>query len=71
MDPKSAWLVNCARERLRGRNALTGEMKSLVHFSRKTTKRLNAIADDVSKVVGFRVWPNQIAALLIEREVGR
>lgn len=56
-----------ARRRLRGPDVLTVAPKRLIFLAPTTSKKLAALAKEVSKVVRFHVWPNQVAALLIER----
>lgn len=56
-----------ARHRLRGADSLTAAPKRLIFLAPATSKKLTAVAKEVSKVVKFYVWPNQVAALLIEK----
>ena len=60
-------LAQLARRRLRGPKSLTAAPKRLIFLAPTTSKKLTAVAKEVSKVVKFHVWPNQIAALLIEK----
>jgi hypothetical protein len=68
---RTAYLAVLARERLRGPATLTTAPKRLIFLTPATSKGLAALAKEVSKVVKFHVWPNQIAALLIEKGLGR
>lgn len=63
----NADLANLARRRLKGSEPLTDAPKRLVFLTRGTSKQLTVLAREVTKTVGFKVWPNQIAALLVER----
>ena len=64
-------LANDANRRFRGKEPLTDAPKRLVFLTRATSKKLDTLADKVKEIVGFRVWPNQIAALLVERGLGK
>jgi len=44
-------------------------LKRLMPVRPETLKRLQALADQVSEIVEFRVEPLQIAALLVERDL--
>lgn len=65
--PDIASLATLARKRLRGADSLTAAPKRLIFLAPTTSKKLATLAKEVSKVVKFHVWPNQVAALLIEK----
>lgn len=60
-----------ARRRLRGPDPLVANNRRLVAVTVATYTKLEAVAKAVSREVGFVVFPMQIAAILIEREMER
>lgn len=60
-------LAVLAKRRLRGPDSLTHDPKRLIFLAPATSKKLAVVAKEVSKIVKFHVWPNQLAALLIEK----
>lgn len=62
-------LAEMAARRLRGPHAISSTDRRLVAVPDTTFKKLDAKAKALSREVGFHVFPMQIAALLIERDV--
>lgn len=58
------------KSRLRGPNALVAKNRRLVSVTPTTYKKLEARAKELSAAVGFKVWPLQVAALIVERQAG-
>lgn len=56
-----------AKSRLRGSHPLVAQNRRLMSVTPNTYKKLQARAKELSKEVGFVVWPMQIAALIVER----
>lgn len=57
------------KRRLRGPKPIVAADRRLVAITTGTYKRLEVLAEEISKVVGFVVWPCQVAALIVEQNV--
>lgn len=57
------------KQRLRGPNPLIAKNRRLMSVTPATYKKLEAAAGALSKSVGFKIWPLQVAALIVERGV--
>ena len=55
------------KQRLRGPNALVAKNRRLMSVTPATYKKLEALANALTKTVGFVIWPIQVAALIVEQ----
>ena len=63
-------LTDIAKKRLtRHKHSMPGERRLGV-MTRDTRRKLAAVAKQLSETTGFRVFPMQVAAMLVEHTVG-